>query len=308
MNIKELIEKFNVVEFLSTYNIEYAESGAEISRDYVGVYSCPFCGKENYHAGINKIHKGFNCWICRGHSLWDYIKVKLKTNNRETFGILNKFQGGDVFRSSFELNFRDECQFPVLEDGLSLKFKRYLKKRGYPLRVISKYKLKSTGIKGGKFKHRLIFPYYLDHKPVTYVGRSITVKSYLDCPIENSKIFPKGTLFNFDALKNNSNCLITEGVFDCLRIGDGCVSTSGTNWTDSQVRLLLQKNPKQVFICFDNEPEAQEKALSLAGNLSLIVDQVERVFLPDNINDIGDLSSVEGDNIRKQLKLKGEQF
>jgi len=71
---------------------------------------------------------------------------------------------------------------------------------------------------------------------------------------------------------------------------------------------LLKKEPKKVYICYDNEFEAQEKAQSLAGKISLYVNQVEVITLPDRINDIGDLSTDEGRFLRQQLKLPGNQY
>ncbi len=307
-DLRELIQGFDLINFLENNNIIYSESGNEVSKNWIGIEVCPFCGKPNYHCAINKNYKSFSCWICGRRNIFEYISKQLKTNNSAVYKLLNKFQLPNTHAvSNKKYNFKQACSMPETDKKMKFRFREYLKHRGFPLKIIKKYTLKNTN-SNGNFKHRLIFPFYVNNKLVTYIGRAIRIKDYKDCPIEESVMFPKGTLFNFDKVQSRQNILITEGVFDAMRIGDNCVSTSGTNYSDSQISLLLKKEPKKVYICYDNEFEAQEKAQSLAGKISLYVNQVEVITLPDRINDIGDLSTDEGRFLRQQLKLPGDQY
>lgn len=305
--IKNLIQGFDIIKFLKHYNIQFSESGREISKNWIGIEVCPFCHKPKFHSAIHMDYKSFNCWICGRKSIFEFINKQLGFSNSKIYRELLNFQSNKkrVFSNK---DFKSSCSMPKeIEPRMKYRFREYLKQRKFPLKVIKKYSLKNTN-HTGDFKHRLIFPFYLNHELVTYVGRTISSKSYKDCPIHESKLFPKGTLFNFDNVQTRNNILITEGVFDVIRVGDNSVSTSGTNYSDAQVKLLLSKEPENVFICYDNEFEAQEKAQSLADKISLYVKNVEIITLPGSVNDVGELTDQEAFSLRKHLKLQGNQY
>jgi len=310
-DLKEIIENFDLMSFLEFHKITYSESGnGQVSKNWIGIETCPFCGKENYHCAINKFHKTFSCWICGRKSIFKYINKKLSISNKQIYSILCNYQFPNTHVVSNKESYSPtkSCTMPAnIDKRMKYRFRDYLKQRGFPLKIIKKYSLKNTNSRGD-FKHRLIFPFFVERELVTFIGRSISVKSYKDCNINKSKVFPKGTLFNFDNLKNRSNVLITEGVFDAIRIGDNCISTSGTNYSNDQIRLLLKKEPDRVFICYDNEVEAQEKAQSLAGKISLFVNHVEVIRLPEEINDVGELTNDQAMYLREKLKLTGKQY
>jgi DNA primase len=105
---------------------------------------------------------------------------------------------------------------------------------------------------------------------------------------ELEKMFHKHLLFNYDLCKEDFIVLV-EGVFDALRLGDGACATFGTQFMAEQ--LLLVKPFKRVFMLYDNEFEAQEKAKKASGLISnLISGEVMVVNLggskdPDNLSD-----------------------
>ncbi len=305
-NLKQLIKDFNVIEFLEHFNISYSQTGGMVTKSYIGIEHCPFCKKGKTHSAIHRERHNFYCWVCGGHSLFNYIKKVLNTDNHHVMKYMKQFSSSPnivSYKNTYPV-WNSKCKLPKGTHSLDIKFREYIKNRGYPLQVIKKYNLKNTGVQGD-FRHRLIFPFYINEKLTTYIGRSISKKSYIDCPIHKSVLSPKFSLYNYDMLQNNQNCLIVEGVFDCIRIGDNCISTSGVSWTDNQIKLLLKKNPKKVFVCYDSEYEAQQKAKKLCGTLSLYC-PVERIELPEG--DIGDLSSEAGLWLRQELNLKGEQY
>ena len=308
-NIEELTKNFDVISFLKHFNISFSYTGNMVTKNYIGIEHCPFCDKHKTHSGIHKERHNFYCWVCGGHTLFNYIKKVLNIENYLVFRYLKQFSSKNIdYKTNPSVSnwnlFNNECTLPKGTHSLENRFKQYIKNRGYPLSIVKKYNLKNTGIEGD-FKHRLIFPFYINNQLVTYIGRSISKKSYKDCPIEKSILPPKLTLYNYDKLKSYDNCLIVEGVFDCLRIGDNCVSTSGVSWSDNQIKLLLNKHPKKVYVCYDSEIEAQEKAKKLCGSLSLYT-ETERIELPKG--DIGDLTSEEGYWLRNKLNLKGDQY
>ena len=58
---------------------------------------------------------------------------------------------------------------------------------------------------------------------------------------------------------------MVEGIFDVWKIGPGAVATFGIEVSSSQVRLLSKF--EEVFVLFDNEPQALKNARKLRDDL-----------------------------------------
>jgi hypothetical protein len=82
-------------------------------------------------------------------------------------------------------------------------------------------------------------------------------------PIMQESMNHKELLYGEDFC--NHAVIVHEGAFDVWRTGKGAVATCGTGFTRSQV-LKLSNYPIRV-ICFDNEPEAQQRADELCSLL-----------------------------------------
>ena len=67
-----------------------------------------------------------------------------------------------------------------------------------------------------------------------------------------------------EAWKNIGICV--EGVTDVWRLGFSSFATFGISFTPSQVRNIV-KHFKKVVILFDDDPQAQEQAKKLMGEL-----------------------------------------
>ena len=64
MDLQELKDGFNVLEYLDDQGIAYRSSGDNVTQGWVNI-DCPFCGEDNRHLGIH--HDGgnsFHCWVC----------------------------------------------------------------------------------------------------------------------------------------------------------------------------------------------------------------------------------------------------
>ena len=174
-----------------------------------------------------------------------------------------------------------------------------------------KYNVVGGGIVGD-WKYRLIIPVIINGKIVSWTGRSILEKSKLDelkipryknLEIKKSVINPKECLFNLDNSKNKT-VVLTEGPFDVMRLGDDFICSFGTSLTQSQIKEIKLRYDK-VFIMFDNEIEAQQKARNYGQMLSSIGVDVEIVdaYSDFNKNDGGELNDEEVKIIRKELCL-----
>lgn len=152
----------------------------------------------------------------------------------------------------------------------------------------------------------------MNGKIVSWTGRSIlshakqkelNIPRYKNLSIEESVIDPKSILYNLDNCKKEIGVL-TEGAFDVMRMGDDFFCSFGTELTQSQIAMIKNRF-KKVFIMFDNEKEAQEKARKFGLQISSIGVEVELVDAYGDFgkNDGGELSPEEVKIIRAELGL-----
>jgi hypothetical protein len=183
--------------------------------------------------------------------------------------------------------------------------RKYLKRRGFdPDELNREYGIYGTGMLGD-WKYRIIIPIYdKDGELVSFQGRDYTNKQvlrYKTLSVEESVVNPKFILYN------ENHCyedwiIAVEGVFDCLKFGDNCCATLGTTTTEVQVRKL--SNYKKVFISFDSEVQAQQRALKLATKLSALgVGDVQIIDLQLENKDMGDMSYDEIQKLKEELQI-----
>ena len=190
--------------------------------------------------------------------------------------------------------------------------REYLSSRGFdPDYLQSKFHIRGGGITG-EWSYRILIPIYYHDVLVSWTGRSILSKDYQkehkiprykNLSIEQSVINPKEIFFNLDNC-DKDKVILVEGPFDVLKMGDDTVCSLGTSVTREQ-ELFLKNHFKKVFIAFDNEPAAQEKARHLGMNLNSAGMEVEVVNICEDFgkNDPGELSENEVMLIKKELEF-----
>ncbi len=99
---------------------------------------------------------------------------------------------------------------------------------------------------------------------------------------------------------NKDTIAVVEGFFDVMRIGDDCAGTFGTEWTVEQF-MILKERFKRIFIIYDNERKAQDKAIKLAMGLNSFGKDVE-IFKLDR-GDPADLSPDDALHLRRELNI-----
>lgn len=109
------------------------------------------------------------------------------------------------------------------------------------------------------FGPRLIFPIYQSGKYKGFQARTIynnTDPKYTGATgMQKSKI-----LYNYDiAFSQNERLVITEGFFDCLKVGQTAVCTLGKIVTEGQIRLIKLKDFKKVILFLDKDAYAENK-------------------------------------------------
>jgi DNA primase len=150
-----------------------------------------------------------------------------------------------------------------------------------------------------KFRKRIMFPIANEQgKPIAFTGRALDSADvdakagpkYFNSP--ETQLYTKGhVLFNLDkaktAIKKDDAALLVEGQMDCISVYmggiHGVIATSGTAFTEHQVRML-SRFTKNVVLNFDPDNAG---AIATEKTISLMVEegfQVRVVTLPGGLD------------------------
>lgn len=312
------------VDFKRIFDIHHIPT-RNTSRNWVNI-NCPFCKNPidtHFNGGFNVLSPRYNCWRCGEHSWYDAFSKLLFIPPQNVSEYVKPFQfiSKDTDKKVAKAEHLDLPGYTLNEEE-----SQYLRNRGFDVQYLkSRFKIRGGG-KYGDWSYRIIIPIYYKRVLVSWTGRSILTREqikeyniprYKNLSIEQSVINPKSIFFNIDNSKNDSVMLV-EGPMDVMKMGSDCICSLGTSMTREQ-ELFLKQNYKTIFICFDNEPAAQEKAKKVGTNLASIGLNIEVVnicepFVKEEIfdeekqewikiykNDPGELSYDEVAEIRKEL-------
>jgi hypothetical protein len=289
---------FDVIRFLNDFHIPYHTEGKNISKGWVEVH-CPFqCGDPSFHGGFNltKEETRYNCWLCGPHPLETVISGLTRKGWKTVKQIITTYS--TQFIPTNEVT-------PVVEHiilpGSSMQKAHidYLARRNFDAKYIEKkYSVLGTG-PVGKYKFRIIIPFFYKGQIVTYQGRDITGQQtrYKNCRKDQEVVPIKTILYNLDRVKRR--VLVLEGALGVWRVGDGAVSTSGIQYTKTQIHLL--KEMETVFIGFDPEPQAQKLAHLMAHYLDVHFGIDTNLITFDK--DLDNFTEQEVRHLRRELKL-----
>ncbi len=152
----------------------------------------------------------------------------------------------------------------------------------------------SPGAMYPHFRKRVMFPICNESgKPIAFTGRLLDTNDpkaggkYVNSP--ETPLYTKGqVLFNLDkakpGIKETDSVILVEGQMDCLSVftaGIGnVIATSGTKFTEHQVRLL-GRFTKRVVLSFDGDEPGIHAAETVLGPLVEEGFEVRVVVLPD---------------------------
>ena len=91
-------------------------------------------------------------------------------------------------------------------------------------------------------------------------------------------------LYNYDKA-TGERLIIVEGILDAWRVGGEALATFGTHLTTKQMRLIIQKKPKEVIFAWDNDAyfKAREEADKLRGHVpEVIIAAFPQEYDPDS--------------------------
>jgi len=296
----------SIIRLLQDHGIDTIEEGNKhCSPGWINVH-CPFCtGTQDYHLGYNLSGSYFHCWRCGGKQLIPTIAQLIGISYNEASSIIEEYGTGIPHQKTKEkqTNIRP-FKFPIPNIPITNKHRKYLIQRKFnPEKLQQDWGIFGTPVisflDGINFKNRIIAPIYWNGKIVSFQSRDITGRSklkYITCPKAREIVHHKHILYGKqEAWKDSIICV--EGIFDVWRLGKNAVSTFGIEFTRQQIRILVQ-NFKTVYIIFDEEKQAQEKAKKLQAELQFRGIDTERIFI---CGDPADMRQEEADKLVKKL-------
>jgi hypothetical protein len=301
----------NFVKLFKDYNIEHLP---DRRNEWVNVH-CPFCTEVTgtFHGGFNVNGDYYHCWKCGTHPLNETLQLLLSIPKSELKNVLKEYEGRNSILYSLNKKESKAIKLELPTDTFTEAERKYLLKRNFnPDFLHDKYGVTGGGLTG-RWKHRIIIPIYVNGRLVSWTGRSILSKKklneleiprYKNLSVEESVMNPKTVLYNLDNATEKT-VVLTEGTFDVMRLGDGFICSLGTELTQAQIKEVKDRFEK-VFIMFDNEPEAQEKAKKFGLQLVSVGLDVEVVdaYSDYDVNDGAELNEKQVREIRKELGLQ----
>ena len=304
------IRAIDIRAYLSNRGIPYSDHNHKnVAYGWISI-TCLFCSDTSNHLGINLESNTISCWKCNvtGTVIKLIMKIErcsfsdaILASRNFTHTLTSINQNGYLIPKIYTQDFNFQSVSQSSSEALQIHTD-FLKQRRYdPETVTKKYKLHFCGPAHRKYPSKLVIPYLLNYKPVTFQVRDCTglaESPYKACPKNKSIVQVKHTLYNIDNARKDT-VIVVEGIFDTWRIGDGAVATSGTKYTSDQVLML--RNFRRVFVIFDDEPEAENLGRSLCKELSAAgVEHTEQVML-DGGKDPDDLSEQDVKCLKKEL-------
>lgn len=322
-------------------SVDYVTRGPNTKRGEVSI-RCPYCGEDDpsHHLGVSLTAERWGCHRSadhRGRSPARLIAAVLGCTFQQAKNIEKQYSRPDPdnLASALEalgvtetppiikkqpLTLPDQFRYISLGGTRSTsRFWQYIADRGFhgndPGRVCSRYRLRCAVT--GRYKDRIIFPFYHDKELVGWTGRAISnpqnAPRYLSSGPEI-----KETVFNYDSLRwggRNQILVIAEGPFDALKLdyyghhdGDADMRATcifGTSMTLDQIWILnkLSRNYKHTYVLLD--PDAIEA--SFAAKDWLTQRNISVAQVPDGIEDPGAMTPKEVFDFAKQLHEEADE-
>ena len=314
---------FNIQKFLIQNKIEYRASGKNVGSGNINI-CCLYCAEGRFHLSISLKKDVFVCWICGEKGNYEKLISKIKNiSYLEAKSIINP--QNDLKKVLEE---RSNKMTPIIKEPIKNKnFK--LPSHTYPFRINKTDIWEETALKflrdkyaltkkeiveadlhycvHGKYQNCIIIPIYLDKKLVNFVARYWIKNSkirYKNCSNDESLVKTKNLIYNKDNIKIGQNLIITEGVFDCIKVKSiftNVISTFGTEISKEQCRLITSLKPPKTLFLVDNDignPNTVKKAKELCDYLSIFM-RAKYIEVPYKGKDPADLTKQEIANLIK---------
>lgn len=293
-----------LIELLEKYDIEYATSGKNIGRGYIGLNPCVSCGDARWHCAVNTNTYWTHCFVCGQKShISNYISRITKTSYSKVKADFREVSI-DYAHQKDETTTNNLVKYPPgFHEGLNQNCKNYLYNRGFdPEELTFKYNLMYSDWTHTLWKNRLIIPIFYNNKVVSYLGR--TLYKGVDPRYKNANnddvIIPvKQSLYGIDEVSRHA--VLVEGITDKWKFGAGAVATLGVGVTNSQINRLRKSGVEKITVLFDPDKAGESAARKIAQKINLIVDSDHVSWQCLDGIDVGDKSEEQITELRKSI-------
>jgi len=296
-----------VASVLDEHGIKYYRDGTNVAKGWIGV-TCPFCSDTTNHMGFNLTDHYYSCWKCnaKGRNFLYVVSVMIGVKFSD---LLKKypeiekqiklgFTGGAI--PNFTIH---SLLHKMAYDYLSSDSRKFT--HSDILSLEKDYKI--SYILEGSYSNRLFIPLIEDGIDVNFLTRSVSGDEvrYLNAN-EQQCIKPLSScIYGIDELMRIDRgdfLFLQEGVFDALKINLSYVDTKcfsipmlkkilPSEFSRNSDLMKISTKFNKVIIMLDYGEISS--AYLLYSNLSSIIPNLSIHFLPENIKDIGSLSSQE---------------
>lgn len=213
--------------------------------------------------GYNVAYAYVNCYACGRHSLAETMVELLDLPMAKVLPLIK-----DVEKERVEvIDVRGKLELPKGVGPLVKAHRRYLtEQRGFdPDKLVKLWGIGGIAM-ATQLSWRIFIPIHYRGQVVSWTTRSIggVGLRYVSARADQEAINHKTLLYGEDYVRHG--VIVHEGTTDAWAVGPGAVATCGTGFTRAQVRRI-SKYPVRA-ICFDNVPEAQERARELCDLLT----------------------------------------
>lgn len=287
-----------IQEYLRSANVGFLESGHHhhCRPGWIQIQTCPFCGSDKYHLGINLTNLYGSCWSCGGHRI-----EKILQEFGATWQQAKAFvKDADITPTLYAKKERTKLKEPTDRGPLMDAHKNYLLDRGFDPEELERiWKIEGIGI-AVELKWRIYIPITQNGRRVSWTTRSISPTAqqrYISASADQEAVNHKDVVYGLDNCRHS--VVIVEGPTDAWAIGPGAGCLFGVNFSAAQVRQLVRVPFR--YVCFDSATKAQARAQELTSQLSSFPGQTENMVL--DAKDPGSASQKELNALRRCAKL-----
>lgn len=342
----ELRSRLSITDIINNY-VSLIKKG----KNYWGC--CPFHNEKTASFSVNEEKGFYHCFGCGEHG--DVISFLMKIKNLDFRSAINElaelanlkipqYKEKDIKEKDNYYNIMNKIT-DIYHNNLFKKENEfaleYLKKRGFSIEIIKKYKIgyslkqnqilstfinlkedlfyklgiirKSDFGKYDFFKNRIMFPIYdLKGNTVAFSGRSIDGSDPKYINTIDTEIFHKrkilfGLNFARDFIYKKNRSILVEGQIDVIKMQtngfEETVAPLGTALTEDHLSILCKLN-RNIIFCFDGDNagiKAAEKASSLVMPFLRNNSSIKFCFLKEGKDPDEILKKINGKEIINNL-------
>ena len=243
---------------ISIFGEDYIPAGSTELR-----YQCPFCREQGLRFDDYKLY--VNCSLSKKGGLWWCHRCESKGrikfdpllssgSNTDMYNQLDKWMN-DAIKGQ-ESNQEEESDYFLIPSNIPMPGTLawdYLIKRGINPSDMSFYNIRIPGLNDSRSMfNRIVIP----NRVISNIWTDMYVaRTYVDDKVryKNPSLSKAHDLvFNLHRIPQNPDRLIiNEGAINSIIAGRDSVATFGKHVSDSQLMLILEKNPKKIYVSLD---------------------------------------------------------